>query len=125
MTGSKDQFIRVWNPKNLKLIDSLKTNYPVKDIHIVLNENEQDLASIHDGDFSVRIWKPTPNLNPLLLLDSDTKLAHSDKVLAVAFLNNTNYLASGSADKTIKIWDLSFMALYATLAGHTNDVIII
>ena len=128
LSGSNDQFIRVWNPDGFNLVNTLvsvvsnssgTSNSGVRDMSIVLNENEE-FVSIHD-DNSIRLWEPTTNLEPTFLVNS--RMNHSDQVLAVTFLNNTNYLASGSRDKTIIIWDLIAMNVFNTLVGHSNDVI--
>jgi len=121
LSGSNDQFIRVWNPDGFNLVNtnsSGTSNSGVRDMSIVLNENEE-FVSIHD-DNSIRLWEPT-KLEPIFLVNS--RMNHSDQVLAVTFLNNTNYLASGSRDKTIIIWDLIAMNVFNTLLGHSNDVI--
>ena len=128
LSGSNDQFIRVWNPDGFNLVNTLvsvvsnssgTSNSGVRDMSIVLHENEE-FVSIHDDD-SIRLWEPTTNLEPTFLVNS--RMHHSDQVLAVTFLNNTNYLASGSRDKTIIIWDLIAMNVFKTLVGHSNDVI--
>ncbi len=127
LSGSNDQFIRVWNPDGFNLVNTIvsvvsnssgTSNSGVRDMSIVLNENEE-FVSIHD-DYSIRLWEPT-KLEPIFLVNS--RMNHSDQVLAVTFLNNTNYLASGSRDKTIIIWDLIAMNVFQTLFGHSNDVI--
>ena len=47
---------------------------------------------------------------------------HSDGVLSVAFSPDGKYIASGSWDKTIKLWNVSDGSLLRTLKGHTNSV---
>ena len=46
---------------------------------------------------------------------------HTNLVKSVAF-NTSGMLASGSGDKTIKLWDTSTMTCFGTLEGHTNNV---
>jgi len=47
-----------------------------------------------------------------------TLAGHSDWVQSVAFAPNGRWLASGSNDKTVKVWDVSKGALVGTLHGH-------
>jgi hypothetical protein len=47
---------------------------------------------------------------------------HKDWVRSVTFSPNGNLIASGSADKTIKIWRVSDGSLVRTLEGHTDWV---
>lgn len=133
LSGSIDRFIRIWNPEDFTLVNSLKSDFNVQGLCIVSNDNEENIASVHEDEVfnksykSVRLWKPTKGLTPTLLVDNVRKLAHTDRVLSVTFLVNTNSLASGSADKTIIIWDLIAISSAATpahrtLTGHTNDV---
>ncbi|KAF7173474.1 hypothetical protein CNMCM6106_007558 [Aspergillus hiratsukae] len=52
--------------------------------------------------------------------DLQTLEGHSDGVHSVAFSANGRLLASGSVDKTIKLWDPSTGALKQTLEGHSH-----
>jgi len=47
--------------------------------------------------------------------------SHTDTILSIATLPNGN-LASGSWDKTVKIWNPNTGSLVYTLTGHTNGV---
>lgn len=52
-------------------------------------------------------------------------LRHSDKVLSVAISPDGKIFASGSHDKTIKIWSLHSGELLRTLCGHTSGVLFV
>jgi len=56
--------------------------------------------------------------NPELVFNS----VHSMGIEAIAYSPDGAYLASGSSDKTIKIWEVETGRLLRTLTGHTDDV---
>ncbi|KAK3353868.1 WD40-repeat-containing domain protein [Lasiosphaeria hispida] len=47
---------------------------------------------------------------------------HSDYVSSVAFSPDSKLIISGSADKTVKIWDAATGSCMQTLKGHSNGV---
>ena len=51
-----------------------------------------------------------------------TFLGHTHDVLTVAFSPDGKYLASGSGDRTIRLWDIQHGSLIRTFSGHTNGV---
>lgn len=51
-----------------------------------------------------------------------TLTEHIGAIYALAFLPNQNILISGSADWTIKIWDLSTNQVIKTLEGHQGSI---
>jgi COMPASS component SWD3 len=51
-----------------------------------------------------------------------TLSGHTDWVRSVAFSPDGRLLASGSGDKTIKLWDVATGREVRTLSGHTGDV---
>jgi WD40 repeat protein len=48
---------------------------------------------------------------------------HDDEVTFVTYAPNSNVIASGSKDKTIRLWNTRTGQLITTLVGHTDDVI--
>jgi len=56
------------------------------------------------------------------LPDRILRSGHTNTVDAVAFSPDHRWLASGSYDKTIRIWDLSTGRTLQTLTAHTDDV---
>lgn len=51
-----------------------------------------------------------------------TLKGHRDGVYAIALSPDGQTIASGSADKTIKLWHLSTGELLGTFTGHTHTV---
>lgn len=51
-----------------------------------------------------------------------TLAGHSDAVWSVLLTSDRQRLISGSADQTIKVWDLSTGQVLGTLAGHTEAI---
>jgi WD40 repeat protein len=51
-----------------------------------------------------------------------TLTGHTDSVESAVFSPDGRTLASGSADKTIKLWDAASGQLLRTLTGHTDSV---
>ena len=64
----------------------------------------------------------------LSLLDFETGkilkrfIGHTDDVWCVCFSPDGKYIASGSWDKTVKLWEVESGKEIRTLTGHTNDV---
>ena len=50
------------------------------------------------------------------------QMGHSFVITSVAFSPDGRYIASGSADKTIKLWEVSTSREIRTLLGHTSGV---
>jgi WD40 repeat protein len=50
------------------------------------------------------------------------QVGHSSHVMSIAFSPDGKTLASGSNDKTIKLWDVTTGAQLRTLEGHSNPV---
>ena len=51
-----------------------------------------------------------------------TLLTHTSVVYSVAFSPDGNTLASGSVDRTIRLWDVNMGTMKSTLTGHTGEV---
>ncbi len=56
------------------------------------------------------------------LLEALTYQEHTDYVRSVAFSSDSQMLASGSSDRTVRLWDVATEQLLHTFLGHTGDV---
>ena len=65
---------------------------------------------------------PVVRINYANFAVSATLSGHSEDVTPVSFSPDGNTIASGSVDKTIKLWDASTGTLKTTLTGHGNLV---
>ena len=93
-TGSMDASIRLW--------DLSKADYASHDGSIskgIEEENEEGLGIEHEGDS-----EPAPHQSSLQDCPMFSLEAHVDEVTALHFKGDT--LVSGSADKTLRQWDL-------------------
>ena len=47
---------------------------------------------------------------------------HTDSVNGIAVTSNNLYIATGSEDKTVRLWDFQNKSIYAVLEGHCDAV---
>nr|WP_313954524.1 hypothetical protein [Aulosira sp. FACHB-615] len=60
--------------------------------------------------------------NRAIAVEVNTLEGHNSRVNSVSFSPDGKTLASGSDDKTIKLWDISTGKILKTLTGHSNSV---
>lgn len=77
------------------------------------------LRAMGDDQGMVSVWKNEPEA-PLWCSPKHDK--HHSAVTALAWSSDGQYLASGSADMTVKVWEASTGALLQTYTGHMAEV---
>lgn len=118
IAGDEDGFIRVWD-----LISNTCTYELVPDgkcaIRSITVASDASLVLATNNRGTVFVWKLGDGLfEPLKKID-----AHNTYCLKIALSPDVKLLATGSADKTVKIWNVDKdFELQKTLTGHTSWV---
>jgi WD40 repeat protein len=126
ISASDDKTIRVWNPKTgkeiEKILGQIGDGMEGMIYAIALSHNNKYLAvggylsykNRNYGDIRIYNYK-TKQLIKVLK-------SHTDVVQDLAFSSDDSYLVSGSADKSVKVWQSGTWSLEDTINTHTNRV---
>lgn len=137
-----DQTLRLWDVQKAECLHILSGH--TDQVQSVCWNYAGDLLISGSSDRTVRIWQLDPQGNeaPILAqtINQETHTGHSDQVFGVHFHPDGEIFASGSADNTVKIWQLSrnftqkrspkssqntFIKLLHTLKGHTAHLLFV
>ncbi|BEI94806.1 uncharacterized protein CcaverHIS019_0703870 [Cutaneotrichosporon cavernicola] len=132
-TASQDRTIKMWDLSSLSLDEDV--HEPVK---------LRSLATLHIADKDINALDIAPN-DRFLVSGSQDKLVkvfeiehssssgsvkhigtckgHRRGVWSVRFSRTDRIVASGAADRTIKLWSLDDFSCLKTFEGHTNSVL--
>jgi len=123
VSGGDDHAIKVWELQRGKCIKTLQGNSNA--IYAIAYSNQQNLLASGHEDQTIKLWNVDinspqalePDLQPFQILRG-----HSDRILSIAFSPDQKILASGSADRSIKLWDAQTGKLLKSLQGHRSWV---
>jgi predicted NACHT family NTPase len=112
VSGGSDGTVRVWSLESGQCI-RIHTSDSRIIRQVIISPDGQTIAF----DDYKSIFLQSINGNSLGILEG-----HDDWVYSMAFSQDGNFLASGSRDTKVKIWDVASRTCVATLEGHTNTV---
>ena len=132
-TGSNDHTARVWNGRG-KCVALLKehsnqiTAVAFSPVSGGAPWNQIFFLATASKDGTVRVWKVPAQLEnreektPASCECTATLKHRFRNVLSVAFSPNGKFLATGSMDKKVRVWEVASGACVATLEGHSDSV---
>lgn len=138
ITGSQDRTIKMWDiggvgltsvegmdPLHCKSLTTLKAHE--KDINSLDIAPNNRLLVSGSQDRTAKIWEveyTNGSKGPVAALKLlGTCKGHKRGVWSVKFGRAERVLATGSGDKTIKLWNLEDFSCVKTFEGHTNSVL--
>ncbi len=113
VSGSDDKQIKIWCLKSGVCLRNLNEN--LDSVWSMILVSTRELAFIGSNDNSIKILD-IKGENPFRHLNGHTGVIH-----CLICSINTNEIATASADKTIKIWQIN-VGSCNTLVGHKKDV---
>jgi len=138
VVGFRNSSICIYDQNSFGFVKELKHNAEIKGLLILPQTGELVSASI---DGNILLWKPISfekttiqaignNLSQIALINNleiisvastNNLTGHYDAVLDLAILDN-GFLASGSADSTIKLWDNTLKNVANVTSGSSGHV---
>lgn len=118
VSASDDNTISLWNIETGKQIYSFFNSQEVQAVAI----NERIIAGA-GFDKTITSWQlNNKNLDRIFSDRKQHSYSHENVIYALIFSNKGDLLISGSADRTIKVWNSITGSLKFTLRGHTGSV---
>ncbi|KAJ3789252.1 U3 small nucleolar RNA-associated protein [Lentinula aff. detonsa] len=138
-TGSQDRTIKMWDLSEVEFFSKAHDSDPSRCKGLMtLKAHDKDINSLDvapndrllvsgSQDRTAKIWSITYNSSQKSLSGSITLLGvckgHKRGVWTVRFGKEERVLATGSGDKTVKLWNIDDFSCVKTFEGHTNSVL--
>lgn len=111
-----EQALQIWNLSDLSLQTSVQARTGVNDVAFHPDGTYLAFTGGESSNRHIRI------LNTTTFAIVHELEGHNNSALSLAYTPDGNTLVSGSADRTIIVWDAETGDNLTTLEGHTNDV---
>ena len=115
VTGHADGSVGLWDVDSGKQLAAFQRN--TADIWAVAFAGSPDRVATASHDWTVAMWDVSAPTEPSHLLEG-----HESAAQAVAFSPRGPYLASGGADRYLKLWNAETGALMRTYRGHKDFI---
>lgn len=100
ISGSADRGVKVWNPSTGERLYTMSE--PLDGVNTVAVDPTGKIVAAGGLDKSIRLWRLGEREGTILT----SLMAHEDAILKLAFSPDGKYLASSSADRTLKIFEV-------------------
>ncbi|OJA17479.1 hypothetical protein AZE42_03913 [Rhizopogon vesiculosus] len=98
ITASRDRTIRLWSSETGCQIGHALGGHPASTVQVAVSSDGKFIAAL--GGESIRLWNAI-TLDPILLV-----LKHDSPVLCMAISADARFIAGGSSDKRVFLWDI-------------------
>lgn len=115
LTGSADGRIALWDLETARRRAVYQRNEG--DIWSVVFTGSTERFAAASHDWTISLWETKSEQAPLHVLQG-----HENAVQALAYSPSGTLLASGSADKSVKLWNLTTLELLRTYRGSSDFV---
>ncbi len=115
VSGSMDQTIRIWRISTGETLKTINVNAIVYVIRVFSIEYKQIVCGKGGSSNNLQIYNyETGNL-------TKTLIGHTNAVYSIEMLSE-QFMASGSSDQKVIIWDLISYSIKYNLTGHSSGV---
>lgn len=115
LTGHNDGTIALWSLDSGEKLAAFKRSDASIWSLAFLGDGSRFAAGVNDED--VAVWEAKSSREPAFLLEG-----HDGPTQALAVSPQTQQLASGSSDRTVKLWNLQGHSVSRTYRGHKDFV---
>jgi WD40 repeat protein len=117
LTGHSSGEIVLWDLERAEKIATFKRNEA--EVWSVTFAGRSDRFAASSHDWKVALWDTATTAGPIQVID-----AHENAAQAVAYSSSARgqLLATGGADKTVKLWNLDTLDRVRTYRGHRDFV---
>ena len=122
-TGGKDQTVKVWDAKTFECLATMAGHTEAVTAVIFSKKEEGEGVRVVSAseDACIKVWR-TPGKKTTKKPIIRSIMAHSKPVNALAISGNDKWLASGSQDRSAKVFSLDDGSLVATCSGHKGSI---